>query len=634
MTLTPGAGDYLALFTMDVEFADPAGFEELEVFLKFDGIQNAQTPRFLDSENSLDGSKFAILSSGNTFVTFLGGETIEVFYTASDSAEFVGFNRSLTLFPINTPELASGISTFTTIAGGGEQNFAGVGNNVGPTGGGDYFLLFTTSIDGVADNIVELRVTVDGVLVPHTARRSSNEGSSPDTKMCLMICARVSPLDNQIVRVVWERVAGGGITTAYASRMNLIKTKPGDLFDATSVADDTSSIADVDELIDGMTLSPNCPTEYFALFSSYDFYGSIILRARTTYFITEDNAPMVDGERTFEHENSIDNTPIAIFTGGLVTTPAPLPIESIAADADGSACSASATVHDIPGAAHGVTLSTLLNRYLWVVVSQGNSAEPITSVIWDQGGTNQAMTLVGTVSNGTDARVDVFELLSPVSGQKPIRVTMAIAQGISVGVEGYARVKQRSARNLVTATGTGSPNSGPVSAKLGDLVLDGVASRDTVGPHSPTGGTKRFEASCNTDDDLVLGHHRSSFGGSVTMAWGASVDKEWAQVAAVIEPFSNTDPDITAFWRANTIQLRTMHERALVAIREPAPKQAISATAVGVASMITVFGNITFVALNAVAVGLSVLSFIPFIASLGGRITDIAGRYTRPTDIT
>ncbi|MEK7556886.1 MAG: hypothetical protein AAB538_02830, partial [Patescibacteria group bacterium] len=146
---------------------------------------------------------------------------------------------------------------------------------------------------------------------------------------------------------------------------------------------------------------------------------------------------------------------------------------AIALDDPGQACAAAGTTIDITGATHGETVGSGSDRLLLVGISQGNTAAVLTSVTWDQGGTNQAMTRINGVAQATDARVELWKLVNPTAGNKTLRIVSPSSVGVAVGLVSYTGVDQTTP-NDTSATAAGGAGTNPsvnVSSASGDLVV-------------------------------------------------------------------------------------------------------------------------------------------------------------------
>ncbi len=573
MTLTPGkapgGGGYLAFFSMDQTFADPvSGTAQLDTQIFENGVGLGHSIRRLAGENSIDAAQIPTL--GSAFVDPEDGETIEVRYLVNQAGEFEGFNRELTLFPAKDilQDTATGDDTIDS------STFALLGSMSRTPPAGTYLLLFTTSADGPGDVPIGFRVSIAGTPVAHTLRQKEDEGSAPDTAYSIMIAALITVNGSQLVEIEWNRV-GAGTVTCHERNLIFVPTKPSNIFQATGTANDTAtSLGDVQ--IDDMSILDPGPFDYLALFSAYDSYQSTPADAKTRYSIFVDGVSPPSLDRTHEHEDSIDDAFMSVYSGGRITVPKQFPLVPIVDDDFGSGISAPATTHDITGATHGLTVGSGNDRYLLVAVGQGDTTEDVDSVIWDQGGSNQAMTRIGALSFLNDTRLELFELINPAAGNLALRVVLAGSAGIAVGLFAFEEVNQITPqRNLnIESADVLTPVTNTIPSRVGDVVIDAVSTRFTASGHTPGAGqTERFDLAGNDPggiDDGLMGSQEAG-AASVVMSWSVSVDFEWVSIGTSLIPAigQTIDKDVNVFWRSSIADDRVIHERTFVLLREP-----------------------------------------------------------------
>ena len=571
MTLTPGKspGGYLAFFSMDQTFADPvsgAAFLNTQIFEN--GVGIASSNRQLHADNSIDAAQIPTL--GSAFVDPEDGEAIEVRYLVGTVGEMVGFNRELTLFPAKDilQDTATGDDTIAS------ATFALLGSMSRTPPAGTYLLLFTTTAEGPADIPIGFRVSIDGTPVAHSFRQKEDEGSAPQTSYGVMIAISITVNGSELVEIEWNRV-GSGTATCHERSMIFVPTKPTNIFQATGTADDTATSLD-DVQIDDMSILDPGPFDYLALFSAYDSYGATALDSKTAYSIFVDGQSPAGLDRTHEHEDSINDAFMSVYSGGRITVPKQFPLVPIVDDDFGSGISAPATTHDITGATHGCTVGSGNDRYLLVAVAQGDTTEDVTSVTWDQGGSNQAMTLIGALSFLNDTRCELWELKNPAAGNLDLRVVLPGSAGIVVGLYAFEEVNQITPqRNLnIESDDVSTTVTNTIPSRIGDVVIDAVSTRFTAAGHTPGAGqTERFDLAGNDPggiDDGLVGSQEAG-AASVVMSWSASLDMEWVSIATSLIPAigQTIDEDVKVFWRSSVDEVRTIHERTFVLLREP-----------------------------------------------------------------
>lgn len=109
-----------------------------------------------------------------------------------------------------------------------------------------------------------------------------------------------------------------------------------------------------------------------------------------------------------------------------------------------------------------------------------DATQSITSVTWDQGGTNQACTLVGSKSCPTASHgaVYIYAVVNPTSGtSKTLRVVNGTATGVGAEMQSYSGTETSSVAaactNVLTANGTTSGTG--VAANVGTASQSGVS---------------------------------------------------------------------------------------------------------------------------------------------------------------
>lgn len=158
--------------------------------------------------------------------------------------------------------------------------------------------------------------------------------------------------------------------------------------------------------------------------------------------------------------------------------------------------------------------STLAVFYIVQDVSQ-----TITSVTWDNGGTNQACTLVSsqTCANG---KVYIYAVVSPTVGaSKTLRVVNGTATGVSCELQSYSGTVISSvaaaANNPLGATGstTGNVGTAAQSGANGDMYVSAYLSNGTLG--SPFNGNQIYVLAPTGND--ACGNRFASTGASVAL---------------------------------------------------------------------------------------------------------------------
>lgn len=122
-----------------------------------------------------------------------------------------------------------------------------------------------------------------------------------------------------------------------------------------------------------------------------------------------------------------------------------------------------------------ITVGTGSNRALIVEVAF-LSAQASVTVTWDVGGTNQALTLIGTATvPATNMNTRLYGLVNPVSGTKTLTISYSVTDSVLSCVTSYTGVNQTggttSFPNFTTATGNSTTNSITITSATGDMAV-------------------------------------------------------------------------------------------------------------------------------------------------------------------
>lgn len=316
MTITPPSGNYLAVFNMQVRFA-PATVtaSNLKVQIYVGGSPLAYTVRTINQNSSLDDMYWSVTTAA--YVSPNGSQAVEVRYIVNNgSTPMVGTNRELNLFPApDTNYQDTDVVTDTTTG-----TWATLDTMTETPAAGTYLALFSATWEGATGDTVGFRLSVGGTPVAHTERQSYLESSASPAMYIIMLMAKIAPGGSDVVKVEWARISGSGTCSCYERNMILIEIPDADIFEASGTVDDTDNTSGSDVAIDDLLTENPGAADYLVFFNSFDFYpdlGSPF--GVTTYKIYEGGAEDTNLTRIFEHEDSLDNTLMAIFLSGRVT---------------------------------------------------------------------------------------------------------------------------------------------------------------------------------------------------------------------------------------------------------------------------------------------------------------------------
>ncbi|KKL74140.1 hypothetical protein LCGC14_2067860 [marine sediment metagenome] len=236
MTITPGAGTFLAVFTGETTQNTSPSSNELHVAIFVDGVEQTHTFRAIYGDSSLPSNQQPVATS--CLVTPTAGQVVDVRYKqTAGNAMFITF-RELTLLPAEQTTYQDSATGDVTI---NSATWATLGSMTRTPASGDYLVVFTASEETPSDDVAGFRLSVGGTPVPHTVRRVECELSVQDSPYDVMIAASISPNGSQVVEIEWQKNAGTGPVTCHQRSMTLIEVNSGDIFQATGTADDTDS---------------------------------------------------------------------------------------------------------------------------------------------------------------------------------------------------------------------------------------------------------------------------------------------------------------------------------------------------------------------------------------------------------
>lgn len=160
------------------------------------------------------------------------------------------------------------------------------------------------------------------------------------------------------------------------------------------------------------------------------------------------------------------------------------------------------------------------------------------SATWDQGGTNQAMTLIGTASTPGSAGVtQLYGLVAPTSGNKTLRIAYTGVAQMFVDACSYSGVNQAGGTtsfpnfNSATAINDAAPTVTIMSA-VGHAVLAGI----TCNAHSLTSVNNTSIYTDNGGAVICAGANRAAGAASVVMSGVINIIDNWAVVGTDIAP--------------------------------------------------------------------------------------------------
>ncbi len=219
-------------------------------------------------------------------------------------------------------------------------------------------------------------------------------------------------------------------------------------------------------------------------------------------------------------------------------------------DAASNAAPATASVANPIAVSWNHTVGLAKKPYIAVSVAlnRNGGAQTVTSVVYgtEAGGQNQAMTLLGSATNGTTERAEIWGLANPVAGTHQITVTVANAGGqntaVVAGARSFTNVFQTAASGTaVAATGNTTTPTVALTNSAFDYVVDAVAYNANVVLTAGAGQTNAFNVTNAVPAFSGAGSVKTGVA-NTTMTWTAAGGvQQWAAVGV---PLQSATPQI------------------------------------------------------------------------------------------
>lgn len=204
---------------------------------------------------------------------------------------------------------------------------------------------------------------------------------------------------------------------------------------------------------------------------------------------------------------------------------------AVTKDAISAGVLASTGIATLAAGTFGLTIGATATFLL--VGFEVDSATP-SSVNWDPAGTNQPMTLIGTVAAGTTSNIALFGLVNPTPGNKSISFTAtannsAYIFGISfTGSETSSVAAATEGFNKATGTGTSFSVVTSASIPSGDAAVSALGNSHTITGFPSDGGTSIGLGNSLTTN--LAGENYSGAGSAITASASSASSGQWAYV--------------------------------------------------------------------------------------------------------
>lgn len=305
MSLTPGAGDYLAIFNATVKFDDPSGGSRFDFRLADAGTGIAHTVRDLFGETSIDGNENMVTCQSEVNLGASDALTAQ-YQRSSGTNPWQCRQRTLLLFPKDSADLSQASATANDTLN--SSTFTQMGSMTLTPGAGTYLLCFSTTVVAGSGTIINVKVFVGGSEVAHTLRTYTVESSIANTEQVVGVFCEVNPGASDAVEIRWAHTGSASTMTAHERTLTLMKVNSADIQEVSSTTD-SSSTSTVDELMNSMSLTPGA-NDYLTLWSGSSFMGTVAQDHTNYYSYYVNGSQDAASERENWHESSVDNADV------------------------------------------------------------------------------------------------------------------------------------------------------------------------------------------------------------------------------------------------------------------------------------------------------------------------------------
>lgn len=221
---------------------------------------------------------------------------------------------------------------------------------------------------------------------------------------------------------------------------------------------------------------------------------------------------------------------------------------AVAVDAVSSAETQSASVTT---ATHtNLTIGASLSNGALIVGVGWDTKVTSPTAHWDSTGTNQLMTLIGTVNTaGTNGTVAIFGLRNPTSGNKTFSTswtTASIACIFGISFTGVDQTSDANAfKNFNSATGNSTAPSVTITSAVGNIIVGAFVNATAATDWTSVNNTTL----CLTIGDQ-LAMNRAAGAASVAMSGVIGSADQWAATGVNVAAATGGVTDLRNFWYA------------------------------------------------------------------------------------
>lgn len=204
----------------------------------------------------------------------------------------------------------------------------------------------------------------------------------------------------------------------------------------------------------------------------------------------------------------------------------------------------------------GVTTATHTNLTIGASLSNGalifgvgwDAKVTSPNAHWDSAGTNQLMTLIGTVNTaGTNGTVAIFGLRNPTSGNKTFSTSWtgaSLATIFGVSFTGVDQTSDANAfKNFNSATGNSTTPSVTITSATGNIIVGAFVNSDNTVDWTSVNNTTL----CVTLG-LQLAMNRAAGAASVAMSGVLTATDQWVATGVNVAAATGGVTDLRNFW--------------------------------------------------------------------------------------
>lgn len=177
-----------------------------------------------------------------------------------------------------------------------------------------------------------------------------------------------------------------------------------------------------------------------------------------------------------------------------------------------------------------LTVGSGANRVLLARLHLGGPTTART-VVWDPAGTNQSLTLIAEIANGSGPFTALWGLVAPTSGNLVLRASWTTSRSVVLGGIAWTGADQAGGAttfaHAATAIGTSTTPSITVTSAAGNAVVDASTDGDNY-----NSGTQTVDYIDNTS--ATAGGSRAAGAASVVMEWTIASSDNWASAGVDI----------------------------------------------------------------------------------------------------